>query len=381
MMLLLEHNGKALLRSYGVPTLTGTVVSDRGTLASLVKSLPRHLVLKAQIPVGGRGKSGGILFTSSEAEALAAFDALHGRMIEGHRVTSVLVEERAAYERERYIAVVIAGGEMRLLLARRGGVDIEDITAADPANLLTLAIDPIDGPGADQLRAGFDRLGYDGAYRAAYEEIARKLFAMSRALDAAMIEINPLVELPGGALLALDARVSIDDAARGRQPLIAATEPQAAVTARGAGGSPDIRFKENPAGGTIGLIGLGSGLNVALMDWIAAAGATVASLVDVDEAITAGRAEEGFLTALDIFDRNPALRSILINIITCGYRLDDIVRSLMRAFARRVGGKPVILHLRGNSMAETPQLLAAAGWRNSPSIAAAVRAVVDAAKA
>jgi len=132
-MLLLEHNGKALLRKHGIPTPHGVVVGDAATLLVALHGLPEHLVLKAQIVGGGRGRSGGIAFTTGHAEALAAFDALCSNRINGHAVDTVLVEERIPFAEERYAGVLIEDGEIRLLFARRGGIDIEDITTAEPA--------------------------------------------------------------------------------------------------------------------------------------------------------------------------------------------------------------------------------------------------------
>jgi succinyl-CoA synthetase beta subunit len=174
--------------------------------------------------------------------------------------------------------------------------------------------------------------------------------------------------------MALDARILIDDSALGRQPEIGALQPIAAKVR--------LPFRENPEGGTIGLIGLGGGLNVTLMDWIADAGAKVAALVDIDDAVGAGQAEQGFAAALEMFDRHPQIRSILVNVITCGYRLDDIAAGLVAALLQRdaPSAKPTILHLRGNAMTGTPELLRAAGQVNSASLATAVAAVLTAAK-
>lgn len=382
-MLLLEHHGKALLRTRRIPTPSGVVVKDLNALEQAIGAMPPRLVLKAQIAGGGRGKSGGIAFARNPGEVRAAFAALRESRVSGHPVEAVLVEEWIAFERERYAGIVIDGGEIRLLFARSGGVDIEEISAADPGNLAAMAVDPIEGPAAGQFADCFDRLGYAPEYRAAYEQVGRGLFALSRAFDATMIEINPLVELSDSRLLALDARISIDDAALDRQPEIAAMQPRPGVAARAPGGFAGLRFRENPEGGAIGLIGLGGGLNVTLMDWIADAGSKVATLVDIDEAIGSGHARQGFATALDAFDRNPSIRSVLINIITCGYRLDDIVAALLPALERRAAprAKPVILHLRGNGMAKTPAMLAAAGRTNSAAIAAAIAAVIAAAGA
>jgi succinyl-CoA synthetase beta subunit len=381
-MLLLEHRGKALFRKHGVPTPAGVVVTDGSSLAQALLSLPPRLVLKAQVATGGRGKSGGVAFADGAEEARRALAALLGSRINGHSVQSVLVEERIAFTRERYAGIVIEDGEIRLLFGRSGGVDVEDITAADPTNFVSITVDPIEGPAFDQLQACFARLDYAPGCRAAYERIGCALFAMSRTYDATMIEINPLVELPEGGLVALDARLVIDDGALDRQPDIAAMQPHPNVTSRAPNTFAGLKFRENSEGGAIGLIGLGGGLNVALMDWIASTGSKVAVLVDIDEAIGAGQALQGFAAALEAFNRNPSIRSVLINIITCGYRLDEIVASLLLALGPDAGqrAKPVILHLRGNGMASAQQLLTTAGWPNSPSIAAAIEAVVAAAK-
>lgn len=381
-MLLLEHHGKALLRKHGVPTPVGAVVRDDSSLAQALRSLPPRLVLKAQISTGGRRKGGGIAFADDSQEARRALAALLGSRINGHAVESVLVEERMAFTLERYAGILIEDGEIRLLFGRSGGVDVEDITAADAANIVSITIDPIEGPAVGQLQDCFARLGYPPDCRAAYERIGYALFAMSRAYDATMIEINPLAELPGGRLVALDARVAIDDAALDRQPDIAAMQPHQHATSCAPSTFAGLKFRENTEGGAIGLIGLGGGLNVALMDWIAGTGSKVAVLVDIDEAIGSGQTLQGFAAALEAFDANPSIRSVLINIITCGYRLDEIVASLLLALGPDTGqrAKPVILHLRGNGAAGAQRLLSAAGWTNSPSIAAAIEAAVAAAK-
>jgi succinyl-CoA synthetase beta subunit len=371
-MLLLEHQGKALLRGKGIATPRGLVVDSAASLDAALPRLQSRLVLKAQVAAGGRGKSGGIAFAEGHDEVRAAFGNLHGRKINGLVVEAVLVEERIDTARERFIALMVDGGALRLLLGRDGGIDVED----HGESIVALAVDPIDGPDDSMTRDGLSRLGIPQAHHAAYCAVARALFDLARESDARLVEINPLVELAEGSLLALDARVVIDDDALARHPEFAAQgDPAPAAT----GG--DLKFKRNPdAGGAIGLIGLGGGLNVTLMDWIASRGGKVATLVDVDPAIGSGRSREGFRAAFQAFDGDPVLRAILVNIITCGYRLDDIVAALVEALNARpqYGATPVILHLRGNSKSATPSLLASNGYSNSASIAEAVDAVVAA---
>lgn len=379
-MLLLEHQGKAFLRRYGIGTPRGTPVTDAEGLEDAIRILsPSRLVLKAQVATGRRGKAGGIAFAETPAAARTAFEELRARKIGDLAPDSVLIEERVDYLRERFAALSIDDGEIRLLFGRAGGIDLEEITARDPGNLATLAVDPIAGPQMSAVAASLGQLGIPDEYHASYYSVACGLFNLAQSCDALLVEINPLAELPGARLLALDARIGIDDVALARQPEIAALAArQAAPTAPTKGGE-GLKFKKNPeGGGTIGLIGLGGGLNVTLMDWIASCGARVATLVDIDPAIASGRSRAGFSVALDAFDDDPAIRAIMINIVTCGYRLDDIVVALLEALAtrQRSTAKPAILHLRGNSMSQTPRLLSTAGYSNSPSMAEAVAAVV-----
>ncbi len=380
-MLLLEHQGKALLRRYGIATPRGIAATNEAGLEDAIRILSeRRLVLKAQVAAGGRGKAGGIAFAESPAAAKAKFHSLQNIKIGGFAPESILIEERIDYLRERFAALSIDDGEIRLLFGRAGGIDLEDVTARDPGTLATLVVDPIEGPQISAVAAGLSQLGLPVAYHTAYHALACGLFTLAQSCDALLVEINPLVEMPGARLLALDARVGIDDDALGRQPEIAALAARSGTPVGQAKRSDGLKFKTNPdGGGTIGLIGLGGGLNVTLMDWIAGCGGRVATLVDIDPAIGSGRSHEGFAAAFNVFDDDPAIRAILINIVTCGYRLDDIVSALLGALATRhqAAAKPVILHLRGNSMSRTPELLSAAGYSNSSSIAEAVAAVIS----
>jgi succinyl-CoA synthetase beta subunit len=374
-MLLLEHHGKDLLRQYGFATPVGMVVDSLEGLSAALESMPGRVVLKAQIPIGRRGKIGGIQFADSPEDARRVFRMLRGRIVAGHAVYQVLVEERVNYRRERYAGIEVTSTGLRLLFAKRGGIEIEAITQADQSNWQSIAIDPLSGPDPAVLRDSFRRLGYEPEFYTAYEEVAHRLFRMCIACDATLIEINPLVECDDGHLCALDARIVLDADALSRQPALAAlVSSQQADSAESRSRSwPTIRRTSE---GAVALIGLGSGLNMAIMDWVADYGAAVGALVDMDEAFAAGRTEQGFVQTFGALDQDGTIRAILVNIITCGYRLDDIVPPLLRALDRRAPpAKPTCLHLRGNAMTETPALLASAGWANSASLKQAIEHV------
>jgi succinyl-CoA synthetase beta subunit len=268
------------------------------------------------------------------------------------------------------------GGELCLLLGRGGGVDVEDTTDRDTGSIVALAVDPIDGPEDSVIRGGLAGLGIPHAFHDAYCAVAHALFELARESDARLVEINPLVELADDRLMALDARIVIDTDALARHPEFALPEDSAAPLSVG-----DLKFKRNPdPGGTIGLIGLGGGLNChadGLDRQPRRKGRDFGRCRSRDRIRTIGR---GLPSRVSNLRRRCVHRAILVNIITCGYRLDDIVAALIEALRDRPRHrtKPVILHLRGNSMARTPDLLASNGYANSPSIAAAVAAVIDA---
>lgn len=374
-MLLLEHHGKALLRRYGIATPAGRVVAHEAELLeAIADGAPK--VLKAQVAAGGRGKAGAIRFAASSEEARAAFLALGAMTIGGHRVRDVLVEECIDIGCERYAAIQVENGRLWLLFAREGGVDIEEISERDATNMRAIEVDVLEGPDGSRLRDAFAGLGFSQHLWPDYEQIARSLFALARASDAVTVEINPLAETRDGRLIALDARVFLDENALVRQPEFAALLPGREAGPQTSG----PRFKFNPEGGSIGLIGFGSGLNLTLMDWIAALGGRVGTLVDVDAMVTGGRAAEGFRTALAHMDQNAAIRATLVPIISCGNKMDEVVAALIEALrARPKGAKPVILHLRGNRMNLAQPLLDRAGLKNCNSLAQAVAQLVEAA--
>jgi succinyl-CoA synthetase beta subunit len=372
-MLLLEHHGKALLRRHGIPTPDGRLVSDEASLPEAMTGGGK--VLKAQVAVGGRGKAGGIRFADDASEALAAYRALRNSTIAGHPVQAVWVEDRIAIARERYVGIQVENGRLLLVLAARGGVDIEEITAGDAANLRALELNVLDGPDPAAMQKVFADLGFAEALWRAYEHVARRLFTLARSCDAATAEINPLVETLDGKLVALDARIFLDETALGRQPELAALRSETHEDAKSSPLGPS--FRDNPEGGSIGLIGFGSGLNITFMDWLATIGGTVGTLVDIDAMVTGGRPEVGFAAAFEHMDRRPGIHAVLLCIISCGNRMDDVVRAMIAAHrARSADAKPVVFYLRGNRMRFAQKLLDAAGIRNSPTLAAAVANVV-----
>ena len=280
---LLEHQGKQLFRRHGIPVPAGALWPD-------IPPGLQALVVKAQIPGGGRGKRGGIRFARSIAEAQDAARELAGLSLDGGAVDGVYLEERLNVRHEAYLAVVVDRdrGCPVLLASPHGGVDVEDAPAAD---LLRLPIDPLLGLQAFHLAAVARRLGVPETSRPQTERIVRALYTLVSAEDATLAEINPVVTTDDGDVVAADAKVSLDDNAGFRRAALddvaaASTQPssrlEAEVAAAGA-----VGIEIDPAGDVVAVVS-GAGLMMATLDILSAAGTRLRAVVDLGGTVLAG---------------------------------------------------------------------------------------------
>ena len=211
-----EHAAKPLLAEAGIAIPEGAVAEDGAAAAGIAARLG-PVVVKAQVPAGKRGKAGGIKPADTPEEAAQAAEAILGMTIGGHRVERVLVEGRAEIARELYAAVLNdpANRSPLVMFSTRGGMDIEEVAATEPAAVRRLVVDITSGfdrTQAEDLLSGLD-IGPAGA---AVAEVLAKLYALYRARDAELVEINPLVVTAVGRVLALDCKLTLDDGALSR---------------------------------------------------------------------------------------------------------------------------------------------------------------------
>ncbi|MGE0716399.1 MAG: ATP-grasp domain-containing protein [Alphaproteobacteria bacterium] len=377
-MLLLEHEGKAVLGDHGIPVPRGKVVASAGDVEAAVAALRPPFMVKAQVAAGGRGKAGGVVRAADAAEAGRRAGDLLGGRLRDLAVDAVLVEEQAAIRAERYLAVMLDGGRPICLIGRKGGIEVESLFDGEPDGFRRIEIDPAYGLGPYQVRAALDELGIDPACWSAFSDIATKAASLLRSADATLIEINPLAELTDGSLLALDARISIDDGALFRQPRFAAIE-----RARVAGDDLQVRMKALeiqyvPVGGSIGLVSSGAGVGVTVMDWVERLGCRLSAFVDLDYAIMSGKTDPALHLVLDVLEQDPKVEAIIVNFTTCGLRLDHLAESLMRVLGERpgTGSKPLFFHLQGNRAPAAHKLLRGAGYAVCEAIGDAVRGAV-----
>ncbi len=383
-----EYQAKALFKQYGIPTPAGEVAASAEDAVQAARALGGgQWVIKAQVHAGGRGKAGGVKLAHTPAEA----GELAGRMLGMHiqtyqtggralPVNTVLVAEASDIAAELYLSVLIDRSRRRISFvgSAAGGVDIEQVAAATPEKIFTIAIDPTAGLQGFQCR----RLGFAlGLNEAQIKQLTRMMGGLYRLFverDLALIEVNPLViAAPGGDLLALDAKINVDDNALYRQADIAALRDESqedpAELEAGRHGLNYITLD-----GDIACMVNGAGLAMATMDEIQRQGGRPANFLDVGGGANAARVAEAFKIILGAAQ----VKAILVNIFGGIVRCDLVAEGIVAA-VREVHVKvPVIVRLEGTNVEAGYRLLEASSLAiiTAPDLERGARLAVEAAR-
>ena len=361
-----EYQAKQVLAGFGVPVPRGAPALAPEEVAAAVDELGGPVwVVKAQIHAGGRGKAGGVKVCSGRDEAVAAAQAMFGKVLVTHQtgpagreVRRVYLEEGADIAHEYYLGAVVdrESGCVALIASREGGVEIEAVAAENPQAIVTVPIDPASGFQPHHGRSIAFGLGLSGETAKAAGKLARAVHDAVMGTDASLVEINPLIETRAGSLIALDAKMSIDDNALYRQPEIAvlrdADEEDPTERAAGEHGLSYVKLD-----GNIGCMVNGAGLAMATMDIIKLHGAAPANFLDVGGGATRERVTEAFKIILS----DPNVRGILVNIFGGIMRCDVIAEGIVAA-AREVSLElPLVVRLEGTNVEKGKGILDGAG--------------------
>ncbi|MGQ9681199.1 MAG: ADP-forming succinate--CoA ligase subunit beta [Anaerolineae bacterium] len=357
-MRLHEYQSKTLFAEYGVPVPRGELVRDTDAAAAAAIRLGLPVVVKAQVLAGGRGKAGGVRLVRSQAEVQAAAQAILALTIQGLPVRALWVEPAVPIARELYLGLVVDRAARRVVLmaSAEGGVDIEAVAHARPEAIARLRVDPFRGIVAHQVRYVRAFLGLDPALLPCLEGVIRGLYQAFVASDASLAEINPLVVTAGGELLALDAKLVLDDNALYRHADLEALrnaeeESPSEARARAAG------LSYVSLGGTVGCLVNGAGLAMATLDTIRALGGLPANFLDIG----GGARTERVAEALAIILGDANVRSILLNIFGGITRCDEVARGVAQA-VESVGSRvPIVARLAGTNEEEGAAILARIG--------------------
>jgi succinyl-CoA synthetase beta subunit len=358
-----EFQAKQLFNRYGVPTPQGQAVTDAAEARQAAELLTgERWVVKAQVHTGGRGKAGGVKVVDSvDAVEDAAQGMLGQRLVthqttaEGLPVNQVLVEKPTDIQREIYLAVLLDRSSQRIvfMISAQGGMDIEAVAEEDPDAILNLYVDPVVGLQSYQCRRAGFFLGLTGAAFKQLQQVMQNLYQLFTENDASLVEVNPLVVTGEGDLLAVDAKVNLDDNGLFRHADLAemfdpSQEDDAEVIAR------EFGLNYISLDGNVACMVNGAGLAMATMDLIQKEGGEPANFLDVGGGTTAERVAEAFKLILS----DKKVKSILVNIFGGIVRCDLIAEGIIQAAREVELSLPVVVRLEGTNAAIGRELLA-----------------------
>ncbi|MFN2595284.1 MAG: ADP-forming succinate--CoA ligase subunit beta [Actinomycetota bacterium] len=352
---LFEYQGKELLRKFGVPVPEGRVASTADEAAEAASGLGSRVVVKAQVQVGGRGKAGGIKLATSPDEAREVASQILGMDIKGHTVKRVLVERAGDIKAEYYCSFLLDRSRRDFLgmMSAKGGVEIEEVAETDPDAIAQVHIDPLLGISDFHARDLVFGAALDAEARTEAIALLPKLYRAFVDLDASLVEVNPLVLTGDGRVVALDAKVSLDDSAAYRHPnfdeLKSVHEvPEQERIAKEKG----LNFIK--LDGDVGIIGNGAGLVMSTLDVVKAAGGAPANFLDVG----GGAGADVLSTALEVITSNPEVKSVLINIFGGITRGDLVAEGIIDALGRLDVKVPIVVRLDGTNAEQGRKMLA-----------------------
>ena len=360
-----EYQAKELFARYGIPVPKGQAASNSNDAAYTTGQLGGRAVIKAQVHAGGRGQVGGIKVVGSPEEALAFTTSLLGRNLvtpqtgaQGAPVHQVLVEEPAEISRELYLAITIDRSHRRpaILASTAGGMDIEEVAASNPQAIISEVIDPVLGLMTYQIRRLARGLGLDSDLTAPAGRIMTSLYRLFLENDCSLAEINPLAVTAGGDLLALDAKINLEDDALFRHPeLKDLADPSQDNELENR--ALDLAIAYVKLEGNVGCLVNGAGLAMATMDVISSRGAEAANFLDVG----GGASVEKVANAVEIILAGDNVDRVLVNIFGGILRCDIAAQGIVQAYQDKGSNLPLVVRMLGTNVDEGKRILVDSG--------------------
>ena len=354
---LIEIEAKQVLQRYGIPIPKGILISDsKQAVPALINLKPPYMV-KAQIPISGRGKAGGIIPANSIPEAQEGVTRLLGAELKSFPVKQVLIEERLATKKELYLGVTVDRFNRCyvILASKMGGVDIEEVVEKNPQTIVRTPVDAQSGLHSFDALSIAKKLGYGGGQLVELSTIIQKLYRASVENDSEMAEINPLIETETADFVAADARMIIDDNALFRHPEYETKKAQTLSSIE------TLALKNNLAyvklDGDIGVVGNGAGLVMATVDLLNYYGGKPADFLDIG----GGASVEAIRVALEIVLEDPDTKAVLVNVLGGITRCDEVAKGIIEAAKDVKVKKPFAVRLVGTNEIEGQKILSDAG--------------------
>ena len=360
-----EYQAKEIFARYGIPVPQGVVAATAAEARSAAEGFGGRAVVKAQVHAGGRGKAGGVKVAQSPDDAEDAARAMLSVSLvtnqtgpEGVPVNRVLVEELADIAKEMYLAITVDRVERRpvLLVSASGGMDIEEVAATSPELIHTEPIDPVLGLMPFQSRRIARSLGLEGAAASAAPGVLGSLYQVFVENDCTLVEVNPLIVTGDGGLVALDAKISVDDDAMFRRPALGELRDisqEDELEAQAA----DLDIAYVNLDGDVGCLVNGAGLAMATLDVTSAAGAAPANFLDVG----GGASVEKVASAVGIILSDEKVRRVLVNIFGGILRCDIAAEGIVQAYRNADSTLPLVVRMLGTNVDDGKRILEESG--------------------
>ena len=360
-----EFQAKEVFSRYGIPVPKGIVASTPEEAEAATQELGGQSVVKAQIHAGGRGKSGGVQLVRTPEEASQAAQKMLGSNLvtpqtgpEGAPVQKLLIEELADIKQELYVALTIDRNHRgpALLVSTKGGMDIEAVAAENPDDIHTEPVDPLSGLMPFQTRRLTRLLGLDQAVAGDAAKVLSALYRVFVENDCSLVEINPLIITGDDRVVALDAKINLDDDSMFRHTDlkeyrdISQEDPLEAQAS-------DLDIAYVNLDGDVGCLVNGAGLAMATLDVTTAAGAAPANFLDVG----GGATPEKVASAVKIILSDPKVRRVLINIFGGILRCDIAGEGIVLAYKETGSTIPLVVRMLGTNVVEGKEILGASG--------------------
>ena len=369
-----EYQAKEILRGYGVPIPPGDVATTPAEAEQIARRIGRTVVVKAQVHAGGRGKAGGVKLAKTPEEAREVAGKILGMQIKGLTVQKVLVTDAADIASEAYVGVILdrASKKPVFMVSPAGGIDIEEVAAKTPEKIMRLPIDTRYGLMPFQATELGFFLYPDATKARAAAKIMKQLYDAFMANGASLAEINPMVVTPNGEVIALDAKMSIDDNELDRLPKIAELRDETAeepseVQARNA----NLTFIK--LDGNVGCVVNGAGLAMATMDLVKYYGGEPANFLDIGGSSN----PEKVVNALKIITSDPNVKAILFNIFGGITRTDDVANGIVTATKQNPLKVPIVIRLTGTNEEIAVKILTENGFSAMTDMDEAVQRAVQ----
>jgi len=373
-MKLFEFEAKNILRRYGISVPKGNIASKSEEVETIAKEIGKPIVLKSQILVSSRGKSGGIIFANDATEAKEVALNLIGSTIKGCKVDSLLVEEKLDIVEHFYASVAIdrQARTYIALASTSGGVDIEEVARTSPEEISRHWVDITVGFSNQDAIEMLSRFSLNKDDATKFATIINTLYTVAIDYDAELLEINPLAKTPSGEFTAADARIIVDDNAvfrhpefKGRSFLRVGDTPREAEARKQKLAYVDLD-------GDIGIVGNGAGLVMATMDVVQLFGGRPGNFLDLGGGSPAETSKQGIMLVM----AKPEVEAVLINILGGITKCDVVAQGIINGLNESLIKKPIVVRMIGTNEEQGTRMLRQAGVHVYSNLEEAVKQVL-----